>query len=158
DVVYVAPGEHLAEADAPTGVVRKVIRVAPGELVSVTLTPDEPPGTDAPPPRGGESPTASADDDARRLSPAFAIAGGALSLVGAGVTVAAGLDTVAKRDAFLEDRTQSRLDDAFASQTRTNVLLAVTLSAAVVTGIVAVFFTDWSGRHPGASARARRLS
>jgi hypothetical protein len=149
EMVFVAPGEHVAEADDEDGgPVRKLVRVEAGQLISVTLSPDADAVTADP---------SSPDDrdqapDGRRsvdlgegLPPAVAIAGGVLTLVGVGVTVVAGLDTVSKRDAFLEDRTQARLDDAFASQTRTNVLLATTLTVAVVTGVIAVFFTDWKG-------------
>jgi hypothetical protein len=71
------------------------------------------------------------------------VAGGALAATGLGLTIASGLDTVSKRDAFLADPTQPHLDDAFHSQTRTNVLLACTGGVALVTAVVAAFFVEW---------------
>ena len=68
-----------------------------------------------------------------------------LTIVASGLTIASGFDTVSKRDAFLDDKTQGRLDDAFSSQTRTNVLLGTSIALGVVTGVIALFFTDWSG-------------
>jgi hypothetical protein len=41
---------------------------------------------------------------------------------------------------------------------RTNVLFGATAGAAVVTGVVAVFFTDWSGNKSTASAPKRGVT
>jgi hypothetical protein len=83
--------------------------------------------------------------------------GGALTAVAGGFTIASGLDTVSKRDAFLGDKTQDRLDTAFSSQSRTNVLLGTTIGLGVVTGVIAVFFTEWSGSvTPSKEASASR--
>lgn len=78
--------------------------------------------------------------------------------VAAGVTVALGAATVvsgidaqnnpgvdAVRQACAgKDESCPEYQDGKAAETRTNVLLGVTLGAAVVTGVIGVFFTEWS--------------
>ena len=63
----------------------------------------------------------------------------------AGFAIVSGFQTMSKRDDFLGARTQPHLDDAFASQTRTNIFIGTTVGLGVITGVLAVFFTDWSG-------------
>ena len=92
------------------------------------------------------------------LSPAFTIAGGVLTLVGGGLTTFFALDTVKKKDEFLSDQTQPKLDEAFASQTRTNIALGVTIGLAVVTGVVALVLTDWTGAKEEKASARRMLS
>ena len=138
--VYVAPGEHVAEANDKGTSVRKIVSVRAGEQVSVTLAPVPAPPMPGPP-RKDEPVT-----PARRpLPPLVTVIGGVLTVAAGGFTIASGLDTQKQRDAFPDDRTQDRLDDAFASQTRTNVLLGTTIGLAVITGVIAIFFTDWGG-------------
>jgi len=137
---YVAPGEHVTTARANGKAIVRSLTVRAGEIVSVLLAPPaEPPPPPPPAPRAPEG-------TSRRASPLVVLVAGALTAVGVGLTVASGVDTVHKRDAFLDDPTQRRLDDAFASQTRTNVALGVTAGAAVFTGVMAAFFVDWKGR------------
>jgi hypothetical protein len=136
--LYVAPGEHVAAGDSPSGVVEKSFRADAGQTVSVTLTP----APKAPPPPR-PAPTV---EPPSGLSPVVAVVGGVLAVLGTGLTIASGLDTVAKKHDFLGDTTQSRLDDAYASQTRTNIVLGTTIGVAAVTGVIAIFFTDWRGR------------
>ena len=144
-ITYVTPGDHVAEGDGEDGIVRKAVRVEAGQLVRVRLVPAPPraPAPEDPPP--DPPPEEPKKPASRGLSPVFTVAGAVLTAAGAGLTIASGLDTVSKRDAFLVDRTQARLDDAFASQTRTNVFLGVTVGLALATGVVALFFTDWKG-------------
>lgn len=149
-VVYVAPGEHVAEADDKGARVRKVVSVRAGEMVSVTLAHESSAPAPAPvvgPPRRGEEPAIA--ESRRPLPPAVVVIGGVLTVVAGGLAVASGLDTIAKRDAFPAERTQTRLDEAFASQSRTNVLIGTTVGLGVVTGVLALFFTDWNGSRAG---------
>jgi hypothetical protein len=152
-VVYVAPGEHVAEGDDKGAHVRKVVTVRAGEQISVTVAPEPKVSPVLGPPRS-EAPT----EPARKpLPPLVPLIGGALTAVAGGFTIASGLDTVSKRDAFLGDKTQDRLDTAFSSQSRTNVLLGTTIGLGVVTGVIAVFFTEWSGSvTPSKEASASR--
>jgi hypothetical protein len=128
------------------------VRVGAGELVAVTLAP--PAKTEAAGaggatgligPKRPEQPN-EPGSSRRPLSPVVAIVGGVLTLVAGGLAVASGLDTQSKRDAFPNEPTQERLDEAFASQTRTNVLIGTTAGLGVITGVIAIFFTDWDGR------------
>lgn len=146
-VVYVAPGEHVAEGDDHGARVRKVVSVRAGEQISVTVSPDPKPSPVVGPPRG----EAAIEPARKPLPPLVPVLGGVLTAVAGGFMIASGLDTRSKRDAFLDDKTQDRLDAAFASQSRTNVLLGTTIGLGVVTGVIAVFFTEWSG--PAAPAR-----
>jgi hypothetical protein len=142
-VIYVAPGDHVVVGQADGRTVRRAFSVAGGGVVSVSLDPPEKVERLTPeePPRG-----------TRRLLPWTVLVGSALVVGGAGLTTWSGLDTVDRRDTFLEDRSsQARLDDAFASQTRTNVLLATTVVFAVATGALAAFFVDW--RRPATAPR-----
>lgn len=142
-VVYVVPGEHVAEADDKGKRVRKVVTVGVGQQVSVTLAP-EPVAPLVGPPRKSEQPVAP-EPSRKPLPPIVTVIGGVLTAAAGGLTLVAALDTKKKRDAFPDDRTQVRLDEAFASQTRTNVLLGTTIGLGVITGVIAAFFTDWQG-------------
>jgi len=137
-VIYAAGGEHVAAGDSANGPVRRTFLAESGRTTSVTLTP---PAKEKPAPPPGPLP----DDAGRKpLPPIVAVLGAALTIGAGGLTMASGFDTVSKKHTFLDDPTQpSRLDDAVAAQTRTNVLLGTTLGVALVTGVVAVFFTDW---------------
>jgi hypothetical protein len=141
-IVYVAVGEHVAEADDKGRSVRKVVRVAAGELVSVTLAPEP----KVAPVVVGPPPPPPVPEPARKpLPPAVPIIGAVLTVAAGGLAIASGLDTRSKRDAFLDDRTQPRLDEAFSSQTRTNILIGTTAGLGIITGVIAIFFTDWGG-------------
>lgn len=133
--VYVAPGEHVMSGSAAGKPVRKVFTVESGQLLSVTLAaPDDKQAAVASPP----PPT-----KAHGLPPWTVAVGGGLVIASGVLSGVSGFDTVDKRDAFLDDPTQPRLDDAFASQTRTNVLLGTTAGVALVTAVIAAFFVDW---------------
>lgn len=84
--------------------------------------------------------------------------GPAVFFVGAGITVALAAGTVvsgidAKNNPGVEKVREAcvgkgescpEYQDGKSAETRTNVLLAATLGAAVVTGVIGVFFTQWS--------------
>jgi hypothetical protein len=162
-VVYVAPGEHVAEADDHGKVVRKVVTVRAGEQTSITLAPvrETPPAEPlVGPPRDARD----ARDDGgalvgsrKPLPPVVVVIGVVLTAVAGGVTVASGLDTISKRNAFPSEPTQARLDAAFASQTRTNVLIGTTVGLGVVTAVLAAFFTDFSGGAPSREVGSREV-
>lgn len=145
-VIYVAAGEHLADAESSSGPVRKTVRVEPGQVVSVTLEPPEP----EPAPREATTkPTAPPPDKGLRVMPPVVfVVGAGLTAVAGGLVVASGLDTVSKRDAFLDAPTQPNLDAGFSSQSRTNIAIGATAGIALVTAVIGVFFTDWSGASP----------
>jgi hypothetical protein len=135
-MTYVAAGDHVVTAIAGGTPIRKQVSVRGGEIVSVTLSAQE----EHP---AAVTPRAESRGAARGWPPwTLAIAGG-LVVAGGVLTVVSGLDTVDKRDAFLATKTRPRLDDAYASQERTNVLLGSTIGVAVVSAAVAVFLVDW---------------
>jgi hypothetical protein len=159
---YLTPGEHVVLGDSAKGRVRRAFTVKPGELQYIVVAPDKPetkpepttaPAAKPPPPsdprpREQGEPDRPAEPErssAPPLPPTVVIVGGALVAIGAGLTVGFGLDAVSKREEFLQDRTQPRLDDVADAQGRTNILLATTIGVAVITGVVAAFFVDWKG-------------
>jgi hypothetical protein len=79
------------------------------------------------------------------LSPWVIVGGGVLVTAGAAATAVSGIDTLQKRNAFFATKTQANLEAGFAAQSRTNVLVGVTLGAAALTALVALFFVDWKG-------------
>ena len=146
---FVVPGEHIVLARDATGhPVRKVVAVRGGEIVSVTLAPEA--ASVAAPPAVAKTPP---DRGARVLSPWIVYVGGALAVAGGALAVVSGLDTIDKRDAFLNDPSQGRLDAGYASQARTNIAIGGTAGVAVLTLAAALFLVDWRSadrpRSPG---------
>jgi hypothetical protein len=144
--VWVVPGDHVATADANGKPVRKIVTVAAGDRISVTLEPPPPP-VEPPPP---------IDRPVRPLPSWVVFAGGGVALLGAGLITISGLDTLQKRNAFIDYAAKSnqpgydsgfaqgRLDDANAAQSRTNVILGATIGVAALTTLAAIFLVDWS--------------
>lgn len=162
-VLYVAPGAHLIEGHHESRAVKQTQTAAAGSVVSVVLTlPAEAPVPTAEvvaPPQTASvtasaastavpapSVTASAPPEKRApLPPAAVIIGSAICVLGAGLTIGAGLDTLGQKDKFLSEPTQENLDVGRDKQLRTNVALGVTLGLSAVTVAMAVFLVDWKG-------------
>jgi hypothetical protein len=154
---YVDPGEHLVEATGTTAAaepaaIRKIALAERGESVHVTL---EAP-TVASRVDGPRSEAASLDAKVAKPRP-FAVPwtvvaiGAVATAATAAVTVWSGIDTAQQKDRFDASRSQLDLDDGRARQTRTNVLLGVTLALAAATGIAGVL-VDWRGAPAGSVA------
>jgi hypothetical protein len=87
----------------------------------------------------------------RPFGPAvFFIAAGVTVALGAG-TVLSGIDTknnpgvdAVRRDCAGKDTSCPEYQDGKSKQTRTNVLLGATVGVAAVTGVIGLFFTQWS--------------
>lgn len=148
---FVAPGEHIVVArDASGHPIRKVVAVREGQIVSITLAPEPVPPAPSPEPVKTEP-----DRGARVLPPWVVYGGGALAVVGGTLAVVSGLDTLDRRDAFLNDPSQARLDAGYESQARTNIAIGVTTGVAVLTLAAALFLVDWrSTPRPRSSALA----
>jgi len=141
---YVAPGDHVVSGiDAGDKPIKKMFSVKAGELLSVTLNGEQAAEKPVPPPVVVTTPPP--PSESQPLPPWVVYAGGGLTVVGGVLTVLSGVDTIDKRDAFLDDQTQSRLDDGYSAQARTNVALGITAGVAVLTAVAAVFFVDWKG-------------
>ncbi|MGK3967579.1 hypothetical protein WMF38_25830 [Sorangium sp. So ce118] len=156
--VYVNPGSHVVSGEVDGQVLQRTEVIGAGEVRGVALVAAAPrelgPATPAPlppPPAAGAraarkaTPRASpAPPPARRpLSPAAVIAGAAVTALGAGLTVASGLDTLAARDAFDAAPTEENLVAGRGKQRRTNVLLGASIGLGVLTGAAAIWLVDW---------------
>jgi hypothetical protein len=107
--------------------------------------------TDAPPAASGSG-----------FSPAVAYVGFGLTAVLAGVSVWSGLDAKSnpgtakvKEQCVGLGESCPVYQDGLSRQKRTNVLLGVTGGAALVTGVIALFLTDWKSGGPPESTAAR---
>lgn len=137
--LYVTPGSHLVEGKKGTKTAKETPNAQAGTTTSVVLAvPDEP----APPPPVVEQ---KPEPKSHGLSPAFVAVGGVLTGISAGLVIWSGLETIGQRSTFDKFPTQKNLDDGRSMETRTNVLIGVTLGLAVATGVVAIF-TDWSAK------------
>ena len=108
-------------------------------VVVVTPPPPPPPVVVTPPP------------STRPFGPAvFFVAAGVTVALGAGTALSGldaknnpGVDAVRKACAG-KDTSCPEYQDGKSKETRTNVLLGVTIGAAAITGVIGIFFTQWS--------------
>jgi hypothetical protein len=158
ETIYVTPGDHAIDGKKGDKRAHKDQTGRAGDVLSVLLEVTEaPPVAVMPPPTLETAPPpkdVSTDAQGHGLSPIFVVIGSVLTVGAAGVTIWSGVDTLSQKDTFDTERTQANLDDGRAKQTRTNVLLGVTGGLAVITGVTAIFFTDWnkSERAPATGA------
>lgn len=146
--VYVDPGEHTLVASwSGRGVARREIDAQPGAETVIELTAPEPRAelehheetpalAPAPPP------------PSTAVHPALFGTLTALALVGIGITIWSGIDTLDAAADYRNDPTHARYDDGIGRQLRTNVLTSVTAALAIA-AFVTVFFTDWDDINPG---------
>lgn len=167
--VFLPPGAHAVVASWGERVVRREIRVSPGQTLPVELSPpltplvpapaltvsapptppavsaaSAPPTVTAPPPEAITPPAPGVDAPprARGLSPAlFAVSLVATAGIGGALAWSA-LNTLDGRDAYVQNPTQAGLDDGRSRELRTNVLVGATAAMAVTTILIAGF-TRW---------------
>ncbi|WP_437957515.1 hypothetical protein WME76_40380 [Sorangium sp. So ce119] len=186
--VHVNPGSHVVAGEVDGQVLRRTEVIGAGEVRSVALVAPAPrePATalqDPPAPRpqaaapaapsttpaaaapGAGAPSAAAPGAAppparRPLSPAAVIVGAAVTALGAGLTVASGLDTIAARDAFDAAPTEENLAAGRGKQRRTNVLLGASIGLGALTGAAAIWLVEWGtpAAPPSAARHALALS
>ncbi len=152
--VYLDAGPHdLGASFQQGGSVSKHVDAAKGTSTSLAFEPPQPapPAPASPPTAETKSPPSSEKAKEKPLGPA-------VFFVAAGVTAAAGAATIVSGIATENDPGRDAVRRACAGQgescplyqkgqdaeTRTNVLLGVTVGAAVVTGVLGLFFTQWS--------------
>ncbi|WP_437569961.1 hypothetical protein [Sorangium sp. So ce542] len=164
--VYVNPGSHVVAGEVDAQILRRTEVIGAGEVRSVALVaaaPRElPPAPRPPPPAAGAPavpratprPSPEPPPARRPLPPAGVIVGAAVTAIGAGLTVASGLDTLAARDAFDAAPTEENLAAGRGKQRRTNVLLGATIGLGALTGAAAVWLVDW-GTPPAAASPPR---
>ena len=147
--VYVGAGPHLVEGHFEAAPVKETSTASIGKVVTVVLAP--PPSE--PPPRV-EVPAAAAPSEGKPatverkkpLPPLVVWIGAGATALAGGLTIASGLDVLGQKETFDGERSRENLDAGKSKQLRTNVLIAVTGAAALVTGVVAIWFVDWRSR------------
>jgi hypothetical protein len=166
--IFLDPGEHELGVSFQQGdSLSRRIDSKKGTSTSLSFEPPPPPPEEPPPanatpekPEAPPPPAPRASD--KPLGPA-------VFFVAAGITVAAGAATVVSGIATLNDPGPDTVRRECVGQgescplyqrgqdaeTRTNVLLGATIGAAVVTGIIGLFFTDWSSSSSPRSASLR---
>ncbi len=136
--LWVVPGEHVATGEVDGKPVRKVITVAAGDHISVSL---EVVTRETPPP----PPPIATNASKKPLPPWVVVVGGTLAAIGTGATIYSYTDTLDKKDAFEADRTsRTKLDNAHSAEDRTNILLVSTVGVAAVSVLAAAFLVDWT--------------
>jgi hypothetical protein len=151
--VFVTPGTHIVRGRSQSGVLERVQGVEAGGVASVALVQETAPPPKKDPNNESGSGKANGQDqgkpvDLRVLPPAAVIGGGAATALFLGITVWSGIDTLNAKSDYDALPNQENLDIGRGKQTRTNVLLGVTLGVAALTGAAAVFFVDWGKRGP----------
>jgi hypothetical protein len=139
-IFYLEPGQHRVTADFGTaGSQEQAVSTEAGKPIVVSLDAPER-GAGLALERRGE-----ARDAARPhgLRLGWFVASGAVTIALAGVTVWSGLDVLEHNDAYERDPTREKLEDGQSRERRTDILLGVSLAAAVTTGIIALN-TRWS--------------
>ncbi len=146
-VIYVTPGSHVVDGTRAGKAVHEQPTATAGTSVSVVLAVVETPQVAQPvvvaeKPRGGG------------LSPIVVIIGAGATAIAGGFLIWSGIDTTNQRSTFDANPTQANLDTGKSDQTRTNVLLGVTLGLGVLTGVMAIF-VDWKGSKKTEAAHVR---
>lgn len=162
--IYLEPGPHELGVSFKTGGVARSIEAKRGGKESLAFDAPPPPKVAEPVvvPAGGAAgagagPGAGAragDGAAAKPKPfgpiVFWVAAGLTVAVG-GATVLSGIDAknnpgvdAVRRACAGKDESCPEYQDGKSAETRTNVLLGVTAGAVVVTGVLGVFFTQWS--------------
>ncbi len=144
--LWVNPGSHEIAGKHGSQDVRRTESVRAGETVEVSLAPP------AAPPRAAEAPESR---QTKPLGPGIFWTGVGLTALAGAATVWSGLDTHAARNDFDEAPTEEKLDAGQAKQTRTNVLLAVSLGLGALTGLGGVFLVEWGPEHERVALRAQ---
>ncbi|MEZ4295695.1 MAG: hypothetical protein R3B70_12015 [Polyangiaceae bacterium] len=157
--VRVRTGEHVilfrigGRADE-----ERRVKVAPDGLVEVAPAA----GEGSVPPGGGSAGGAGVSSDgggasARGLSPAWFFVGLGVTALAGGGTIASGVDTASKHDAFtragcagpVHGDCSGLADGGKGAETRTNVLIGVTGVLAAATAVVGVGLVRWSAPRGG---------
>jgi hypothetical protein len=132
-IVYVSPGKHVIRGRAGDHDRERSVIAQAGEVIGVALVDDPAPAA----PKEALAPRSAG------WSPAVVVALGGIDLVGVGVTIWSGLDTLGTRRDFDRVPSQENLDQGRAKQTRTNVALGITAGLAALTVVTAIWIVDW---------------
>ncbi len=152
---FVLVGRHKLAIRTAARTEQLEIAIEPRKTVEIVAArPADP--TPPPPPAPSRTPEARPAQPFK-VAPAWFFAGLGLTALTGAATVASGVDTMNKHNAFAADRSNAELaEDGRAADRRTTVLLIVTSSAAVVTGVVGLFLVRWSDHEPRATRGSGR--
>jgi len=140
--IYVPPGSHLVEARFGEENAKRSVTARAGEAATVVLTrPEPPPAAEVAAPRVEDEPAPK--QRTRPLPPLVVWIGAGATAVAGGLTILSGLDVLSQKETFEADRSRANLEAGKDKQLRTNVLIAVTGTAAVLTGVAALWLVDW---------------
>jgi hypothetical protein len=148
ETIYVVPGTHVVRARSAQGDVESQQTVSAGEAVSVVLSPPAAPApreraTLPPPPPAEERPHPESKGPRRGWSPIVVIVEGFVTVALGGLTLWSGLETMSTLHTFETTPSREGLESGRSQQTRTNVLLGTAIGAAAITGVTALWLTDW---------------
>ncbi len=162
--IFLDPGPHELGIGFKTGSLAKHVDAKKGARDALafeappaeTPPPPPPPPTDtAPPPPPPPSP---GPPHGKPLGPVVFFVGAGVSAAVGAATIVSGIDTVnnpgsasVRQQCAGKDDTCPAYQDGRSAQLRTNILLGVTIGAAVVTGVIGLFFTDWGGHASAAN-------
>ena len=162
--IFLPPGEH--DLDLVFGKdLQSARHVKGGVGETVELEVERPPSPEPAPESSPTGPTSSSalQDELgsprskrAQLSPAWFVAGVAVTAGLAGAAAWSGSDVLAINDRYESDPTLARLDNGQSAELRTNLLIGATAAVGVTTVVLAVF-TDW-GRWKKSNQSARTPS
>jgi hypothetical protein len=161
---FAEPGtSHTIIAHFESGDVKQEVSGAAGEKRTLTL---EPSMSELGPGVGAQNTGANAADSGaagdqeaekggkKGLSPVYTYVGGGLTVALAVGIVVSGVSAVSSRKEFDKDhpkgcaegdtKCEKEWNNGAAKQTLANVFIGLTAAAGVATGVIAIFFTDWS--------------
>jgi hypothetical protein len=153
-IVYVSPGAHVIVANVNGRRSTQTVSVATGSVVGVAFADDA--SVTAPPPRPQpprRTEVATTPRPSTGWSPWIVVGGGALTAAATGFTVWSGLQTLDALNAFDSHPTPTNLSRGQSDQTRTNLLLGVSVALAALTAATAIWLVDWRAAG-GAEVRA----
>jgi hypothetical protein len=150
-VVYVTPGAHVVRAVVAGALVQQTPELAAGEVVALVFEAPAPAATPEPPPAPqpdrptSQARTSSPSNGGGGGSPWLVAGGGVLTGVAVTATIVSGLATLSARDAFTDRPTAANLEAGQSLQSRTNVLLGISIGLGVMTTATAVWIVNWRG-------------
>ncbi len=170
--VWTTLGPHKASLSRAGVVTNRVVDVGVEGVTVVELPPPSAAAAPAPTLAAPATPAAndphggSSQPGGKPLSPIVFIVAAGASAVLAGVTIWSALDVKGKHDEFVANGCEASLSlgtcrsqsgTGAGAETRTNILIATTGGALVVTSLLGLFFVDW-GRSPAGPAASMRVS
>ena len=154
--VFLEPGDHeLGVSFQQGGSVARRVSTSKGSSTPLSFAPPPPEPKPVPvaPAPVAPAPVAPAPspEERRPLGPVVFFIAGGLTVAAGAATVVSGLATqsdpgpdAVRRECVGQGEACPLYQQGQDAETRTNVLLGVTVGAAVVTGVIGLFFTQWS--------------